>query len=844
MIRLDFYLAGALALAASIPCALAQRSAIRVARPIDETQAVTLVGNVYPLARPEFDRGTLSDATRLDRMMLELKPPPSRQAALDALVAAQHDPASPSFHKWLTPAEYGARFGAASQDVARVTAWLQGHGFTVEAIPASRRLVVFSGTAAHIFDAFHTELHRYRVGGVLHVANAQDPQIPEALAGVVVGVVSLHDFRHTSEISVRRALQPRKGTAAHPLYTAGGTHYLFPADLAAIYDLNPLYSTGTTGAGASIAIAGRSNINLSDVAAFRSTSGLAANNPSVILTGANPGLVTGDQDESTLDVEWAGAAAPAAAVKLVVAASTATSDGVDLASQYIVNHALAPVVSVSYGSCERDMGATELAFYNSLWEQAASQGISVFVASGDAGAAGCSQGSDITGSGTAVNGLCTSPYATCVGGTEFNEGSNPAQYWSAANSANYGSAQGYIPEEVWNESASNGGVGLWASSGGTSLVYPQPAWQAEVSGASAANGMRAVPDVAMAAAGHDGYFQYENGSFWIVSGTSAAAPAFAGVMALVVESQGGEGQGNANAGLYPLVSAERNPFHPTPSGNNSVPGVPGFFASGADYNLATGLGSVDGAALVSSWSAGSGSGSGANFALTASPGGATVQAGQTVTFSVGVTASASAADAVTLTAAAPTGVTVVVQPAAIAPGAAASVTVTVDSGAAAGAWSIALTGSNASGARTLNYALTVMPPPALALAVAPGSVMVAGGSSSALILTAVTAGPFSGEIQFSVSGLPAGVTARWSSNPTVQASGVSTNAVALILTAASRAPAWLGNIAVTAAGGGLVSSQSVPVQVEPRLGCSDLVHSLRSRCSVPVRAPIPLARSR
>ncbi|MDE3149066.1 MAG: peptidase S53, partial [Acidobacteriota bacterium] len=183
MIRLDPYLAGALALAASIPCALAQRSAIRVAPPIDETQAVTLVGNVYPLARPEFDRGTVSDATRLDRMMFELKPPPSRQAALDALVAAQHDTASPYFHKWLTPAEYGARFGVGPQDVARVAAWLQGHGFTVEPLPASRRLVIFSGTAAQIFDTFHTEIHRYRVGGVTHVANAQDPQIPEALAG-------------------------------------------------------------------------------------------------------------------------------------------------------------------------------------------------------------------------------------------------------------------------------------------------------------------------------------------------------------------------------------------------------------------------------------------------------------------------------------------------------------------------------------------------------------------------------------------------------------------------------------------------------------------------------------
>ena len=778
-------------------------------------------------------------------MMLELKLPPDRQSALDALVAAQHDPASSYFHKWLTPAEYGERFGAGAQDVARVTAWLRGHGFAVEEVAESRRVVIFSGTAGDVFDAFHTEMHRYRVGGIAHIANAEDPQIPEALAGVVVGVVSLHDFRHVSEMSARTSLLPRRGGAAQPLYSAGSTHDLFPADFAAIYDLNPLYSAGTTGAGTSIAVAGRSNINLSDVAAFRFISGLAANNPQVILPGADPGLVASDQDEATLDAEWAGAAAPAAAVKLVVAASTATSDGVDLAAQYIVNHALAPVVSVSYGSCERDMGAAELAFYNELWEQAASQGMSVFVASGDAGAAGCSEGADAIGSEAGVNGLCSSPYATCVGGTEFNEESGSGQYWSSQNAAGYESAQGYIPEEVWNESGSNGGAGLWASGGGASLVYAQPAWQAEVSGAGAANGMRAVPDVAMAAAQHDGYFEYENGAARVVSGTSAAAAAFAGVMALVVESQGGKGQGNANAGLYKLVNAERNPFHATPSGSNTVPGVQGFIASGADYNLATGLGSVDGAALVNSWSSGSAaSGSGANFALTASADGGAALAGQTLTFNICVTAGDSGGDAVTFTAAAPAGVTVAVQPETIVPGATASVTVTTAPTVAAGIWNITLTGSNTSGSRTLTYALTVMPPPALALTASPGSILLTGGNSAALIVTVVTGGSFSGSISLSVSGLPAAVSARWSANPVVVASGTSANTIELILTAVPRVPAWSGNIAVTAAGGGLVSLLNIPLQAGRRPGCSFLLHGLRPQCSIPVRGPVLLIRPR
>jgi subtilase family serine protease len=579
--------------------AYASLPATNIANPIDESRMVTLHGNVYPLARPEFDQGVVDPATRLDRMLLVLNSSPTQSADLDALLAAQQDPHSPLYHQWFTPAEFGARFGASDADLAQVSAWLELHGLAVEEIPAGRRLVVFSGSAAQVSATFRTGLHIYSVNGALHLANASDPQIPAALSGLVAGVVSLHDFRRTSEMRTRTPL------AAQPDYSAGATHYLFPADFATIYDLNPLFSAGTNGTGSSIAIAARSNIRLSDVEAFRSMAGLAVNDPTVTLDGADPGLVAHDQDESTLDAEWSGAAAPAASVNLVIAATTATTDGVDLASAWIVNHAAAPVVSVSYGSCEQEMGAAELAFYNSLWEQAASQGMSVFVASGDAGAAGCSAATNTLGTQAAVNGRCTSPYSTCVGGTEFDEGSNAARYWSAANSSAYASALAYIPEEVWNESASNGGTGLWASGGGASVVYAQPAWQADVDGAAAANGMRGVPDVALASADHDGYFVVENGSFWIASGTSAAAPSFAGVMALVAESQRGAPQGNANSRLYALANSTDDPFHPTPSGDNTVPGVAGFTATGATYNLATGLGSVDGALLVNSWGAGS-----------------------------------------------------------------------------------------------------------------------------------------------------------------------------------------------------------------------------------------------
>jgi len=801
--------------------ALAQKTENRIVGPIDEGQVVTLTGNVHPQARGEFDLGMAEPETVLERMVLELEPSAAQQAELDALVEAQHDPQSPLYQQWLTPAEYGARFGASAGDVARITTWLRGHGFRVDEVAASNRLIQFSGTAADVTDAFHTEIHRYKVDGVEHIANVQDPQIPVAFSGVVGGVLSLHDFRRNSQISERKPLivaaekvaaGVRTASAAAPEYTSGSTHYLYPSDWATIYDLNSLYSAGKTGTGASIAIVGRSNINLSDVTTFRAASGLPANAPTITYVSANPGLLQGDQDESTLDVEWSGATAPGAAVKFVVGASTATTDGVDLSAQYIVNHATATVVSTSYGSCEQDMGSTELAFYNRLWQQAASEGISAFVSSGDSGAAGCNGGSSSTGSGKGVNGLCSSPYSTCVGGTGFNEGSGAAKYWATTNSSTYESALSYIPEEVWNESALDGGSGLWASTGGASVVYPEPSWQKNVAGTSAANGMRAVPDVAMTAASHDGYIIVEDGSYWVIAGTSAASPSFAGVMALAVQAAGGKGQGCANPGLYALLNASKIPFHATPSGNNSVPGVTGFTASGGEYNLATGLGSVDGALLVSEWGGGATS-SGINFAMTQSATSGSALAGKTVTFTVGVTESGTAKNAVTLTAKTPAGVTASISPASISPGTTATVTLTVATTAAAGVQSVTITGSDSSGTQTVTYALAVTQPPTLTVTAGVSTTSIAQGSKGGVSFSATTGGSFSGNIGWSVTGLPSGVTAAWSANPQTPPASASTNAETLTLTAAAMATAASATITVTAAGDGLMASSKFTLTV-------------------------------
>jgi uncharacterized membrane protein len=779
----------------------------RIVGPIDESQMVTLQGNVHPMARGEFDRGSVSSEMRLEQLVLKLEPSASQQAELDALVEAQHDPTSPLYQQWLAPEEYGARFGVSAGDLQKIASWLQRHGFKIEEIPTGNLLVIFSGTAEQVEETFHPAMHIYEVNGVQHVANALDPQIPSALAGVVSGVVSLHDFRRQSQSTTRKAL-----TAAVPEYSSGGTNYLFPADWATIYDLNSLYASGVTGTGTSIAIVGRSNIVLSDVALFRTTSGLPANQPTVVMVSTDPGLVSGDQDESTLDVEWSGATAPGATVKFVVGASTATSDGVDLSAQYAVNHNTAPVMSTSYGSCEQDMGTTELAFYNSLWQQAAAEGISAFVSSGDSGAAGCYGGSSATGAGTGVNGLCSSPYSTCVGGTEFNEGSSSSKYWSATNTASTeASALSYIPEKVWNESGTMaGGSGLWSSGGGASVVYPQPTWQKGVSGTAPANGMRAVPDIAMNAAGHDGYIIVEDGNFYTIAGTSASSPSFAGVMALLVQSKSGKAQGNANAGLYALASKSSGPFHATPTGNNSVPGVSGFTASGGTYNLATGLGSVDGAVLVNEWGSPVTTAT-VDFAMSESAASGSAQAGGTAKFTVTVTESGSGKNAVALTAKSASGVTVSISPTSITPGTAATVTLTAGSTAAAGAQTVTLTGTDTTGTQTVSYALTVSAPPTLTLSAGSSTVSVAQGASAPVSLTVGTTGSFTGNVSLSLSGVPTGVTATWSANPVSPASGSAS--ATLTLAAGASAVAGSSTLTVTASGNGLTATSKLTLQL-------------------------------
>lgn len=602
---------------------------------VDESARIVLSGNRHPLATPANDRGEVAPDLPMERMLLVLKREPAADSALQDLLAAQQDKSSPAFHAWLSPQQFAARFGPAPSDVQALAGWLQSHGFRVNRIARGGLAIEFAGTAGQVKEAFRTPIHSFVVDGKTHFANATDPQIPAAFASVVAGVSTLHDFHKVAPV---RPLGPasRVGSTSSwlPSFTfngaAGPSHFLSPGDFAKIFNTAPLYKAGIDGTGQSIAIVGRNNINLSDIQIFRIAFGLPVNDPQIILDGPDPGnfLGSGEETEADLDVEWSGAIAPNTKIKFVVSGSTNTTDGADLSAQYIVDNNLAPVLSMSFGQCETTLGAAQNLFFNNLWAQAAAQGITVVVSSGDNGAAGCDNpnfGPAVNGKG--VSGLASTPFNVAVGGTQFNENGADSKYWAATSGPDQSSVLGYIPEVVWNESCSDPTLcffpNLFASSGGPSSLYLKPSWQ---SGPGVpADGKRDIPDVSLSAAsGHDGYLLCQDGicltdstgqliNAFVVGGTSASTPTFAAIMALVNQKTNSR-QGQANFVLYPLAAGQSAAtncassappastciFNDITAGNSDVPGQTGFAAT-SGYDLATGLGSVNAANLVNGW---------------------------------------------------------------------------------------------------------------------------------------------------------------------------------------------------------------------------------------------------
>ena len=601
---------------------------VLITQPVDSSRLFTLAGNTRSEANAQNDRGKLPDTFALQHMLLQLQRSPEREQAVRDFIDQQHDATSPSFHRWLTADQFGEMYGPAPQDLETVSGWLRSSGFTVNTVYPSGMSIDFSGTAGEVSAAFRTEIHRLSVDGKEHIANMSDPQIPEALAPVVVGIVSLHDFRPHSM---------RKPVAHYTI----DYDLIVPADLATIYDFNPAFAAGYTGKGQTIAVLEDTDLyNTADWNTFRRAFGLSSYT-SGTLTTINPAPPHGvsncsdpganeDDDEAALDTEWSSAAAPDAAIVLAACPSTATTFGVLIAQQNLINSSHPPpIISISYGFCEAITGVALNASFNSAAQQAVAEGVSLFVAAGDEGAAECDRGAVAATHGIGVTSYASTPYNVAVGGTDFADGSQGTMntYWGPTNSSTYGSALSYIPEIPWNDSCAGsilaayfhysvgyGPSGFCGSSiaqqtnlfdvaagsggpsgcatgvpaenlvvGGSCRGYPKPAWQTGVPGIPN-DGVRDLPDVSLFASngfwGHYYVFCFSdpfNGGApcagapagWAgAGGTSFASPIMAGVQALVNQKMGGA-QGNPNPVYYKLAasSVASSVFHSITTGD-------------------------------------------------------------------------------------------------------------------------------------------------------------------------------------------------------------------------------------------------------------------------------------
>jgi subtilase family serine protease len=601
---------------------------------VDEDGLTRLHGQVSRAARPEFDRGRAPDSLPQEHILMMLRRSGPKEQEVEQFIRGQYDPHSPDFHRWLTPQQFGERFGPSTQDIGKVTHWLTQQGFRINNVPAGGLFVDFSGTAGLVAQAFHTEIHHYRINGQDHYANASDPYIPNVLAPVVSGFRALNDFHprppaaHAGTAHLDRKTGKwlrANGESSHLTSSANALYIAGPQDFATIYGVNQVWQEGVVGTGQTIAVVGGTNLESADIQKFRDEFGITALGPNGSVETENPpSTVCAAPDPSTnypegyLDAEWAGAMAPDATVDYVACGDQGVTLGADLAAAYIIGDPAhvqrVSVLSTSYGDCEALPQSEASQFYVSLWQQAATEGITVVVAAADTGADGCQYVYYLATDGLSVDNAASTPYNIAAGGTDFSDvfSGTAAQYWSATNGANFLSAQSYIPEMAWNDSCgsplvlakfgqnftnSYGADGFCtyaaqqpvdpnlgyppyflpsAGSGGLSKVSARPAWQTGVPGIPQQGG-RAVPDISMFAsagftwsqtlimcdsalagmpAGTGCDFSSPNDVFDnLQGGTSLVAPAFAGIMALI-DQKSGDRQGQANNVLYPLAAEQ------------------------------------------------------------------------------------------------------------------------------------------------------------------------------------------------------------------------------------------------------------------------------------------------
>ncbi len=822
----------------------------RILRPISSSEVAAVAGTQPSGALTINDQGRLSSTRTLAGVTMVFRRSPEQQRELDQLLAAQQDKTSPQYHQWLTPDQFAARFGLSPNDVNQVKLWLESQGLTITRTSRSRTEITFSGTVGQVESALHTEMHQYLVNGETHYANATPVSVPVAISGVVMGFRNLDNFH------------PKPHYRVNPHFTSNisGNHFVVPDDFATIYDLQSLYAAGLDGSGESIVVVGQSTISLTDIDEFRAAANLPTNSPALTLVPGT-GVATecsGDETESDLDVEWSGGVAKNANVNFVYvglaagdACSARTYSAFD-ALVYAIDQNLAPVISISYGLCEPQFTLASAQSVQLSVQQGNAQGQTVVAAAGDSGAADCDYQVTSATQGLAVDVPAAIPEVTGLGGSEFfgDPGSlQTTTYWNATNDSDMGSAIQYIPEEGWNDTSQSlaDGGDLAAGGGGSSTFFSKPTWQTGV-GVPTAN-HRYVPDIALNASPfHDAYlicsqdyylsggnsgvttcvngFRDSSGDLAAIGGTSAAAPSFAGVLAII--NQGTKGsQGNANTTLYSISASHPTAFHDITTGNNIVPCTQGStncpgtapfqfgYSAGTGYDEVTGLGSIDGGLLALNWPQFSET----TFTLSApSPPSLSLNSGASGNSVYTLASTNGFAGAVALACGGLTsaGITCSMTPTSLTlSNTVTSGTSTLDvitSGSTpAGTYSIPVTASFGTVNLESDLALTVTAP----FTITPGSAITEAGSGTgtSTFTIASTVG-FSGMIALSCN--PSVSTLSCSFSPSsVTLSGTTTSATSVLTVNSGSTPTGTYSVTGSATSGSVVQTGSVNVTVTP-----------------------------
>jgi subtilase family serine protease len=493
------------------------------------------------------------------------------QAQLDALLAAQQDPAGPDYHSWVSPEQFRQRFAPREDAVRRVSRWLTDQHFDMVAVPKNHLFVTASGTVAQVEQAFQVNEALYRVDGQTVRAPESDPTIPAGLAQIVTAVTGLDSAYALAEPRTKAPPPPPTGRSLGPCshYWGERTSSQFPnpfspgqplpwlicgytpSQIGSAYGVDDLRARGLDGRGQTIAITGAffSPTIRSDIQSFSQSFGLPPVRysevvaPGTLRYPKDPGETQNWYIEQALDVEWTHAIAPRARIVYVGAANT--TKGLDQALNEVVDKRLADVVSNSWGMAESDASKGEVRALNSVFEQAQAQGMEMVFASGD-------DGDNVAASGQASAGFPdSSPLVTSVGGTSLAVGAAGQRLWETG----WGTTESMWDGQRWAPSFP--GSFLYGAGGGASALYTKPSYQDGVVPGT----QRAEPDVSLVADPQTGVlftqtFSKPNGGTeqkqsWI-GGTSLSAPLMAALATLGNQSTG-RSNGFLNPQLYALA---------------------------------------------------------------------------------------------------------------------------------------------------------------------------------------------------------------------------------------------------------------------------------------------------